>query len=147
MRTYYRGPEVLITDQIFAVLAPYPAAFRIDELYNVHIVRSDLHPARVFTAHAAGGAMVMVAASWPLINSPVMCVAALVLVATPSVISGACSRLTPRTYELRATYRSLDVRLFRSADLTTFGQVRRGLIRALEGRRTRLEQFDGSGFR
>jgi Family of unknown function (DUF6232) len=147
MRTYYRGPEVLITDQVFAVLAPYPAAFRIDELYNVHILRSDLHPSRVFTAHAAGGALVVVAASWPLINSPVMCLAAIVLVATPSVISGACSRLTPRTYELRATYRGLDVRLFRSPDLTTFGQVRRGLTRALEGRQNRLEQLGESAFR
>jgi hypothetical protein len=147
MRTYYRGPEVLITDQVFAVLAPYPVAFRIDELYNARVLRGELHPARVFTAHAAGGSIVVVAASWPLIHSPAGCLAALVFVVTPSVISGACFRLTPRTYELRATYRSLDVQLYASADLTTFGQVRRGLMRALEGRQSRLEEIGESAFR
>jgi len=147
MRTYYRGPEVLITDQVFAVLTPYPAVFRIDELYNIRVFRSELHPARVFTAHAAGGAYVVVAASWPLIHSPLACLAAFVLVATPSVISGACSRLTPRTYELRAVYRSLDVQLFATADVTTFGQARRGLVRAMEGRQNRLEQLGESAFR
>jgi hypothetical protein len=63
------------------------------------------------------------------------------------VISGACSRLAPRTYELRAVYRSLDVQLYATADLTTFGQVRRGLVRALEGRQNRLEQLGESAFR
>jgi hypothetical protein len=147
MRTYYRGPEVLITDQVFAILAPYPAAFRVDELYNVRVFRGELHPARVFTAHAAGGAILAVAASWPLIHSLLACVGALVLVATPCVISGACSRLAPRTYALRATYRNLDVQLYCSADLTTFGQVRRGLLRALEARQSRLEQVGASAFR
>jgi hypothetical protein len=147
MRTYYRGPEVLITDKILAVAAaPVLRTFEIDELYDVVVVRGDLDPARVITAHVAGGALVVVVACWRLLDSPAACLVALAFVVAASVISGACWRLNPRSYELRATYLGYDVQLYCSTDLRTFGQVKRGLMRALEGRRQRLEQTGAPGY-
>lgn len=103
MTLYYRGPDVLITDQVFAVRSgnPEPERFRIDELRDVHVVN--------------GGA-----ARW---------------------------RLRPSVYELWATYRNVLVLLFRASDSRVFGQVSRGLMRALEAREDRLERFGGSGIR
>ena len=133
MTVYYRGPEAMITHEVFQVYVPHRRTFRIGELSDVHVLRGDLHPARVVAARIAGGALVVVAASWPFVDTPMAVLTMFLLVAAPSVACGACSRLTPRPYELRATYRSLEVRLFRSTDERTFGQVKRGLMRSLEG--------------
>jgi hypothetical protein len=141
MPTYYRGPEVLITHEVFVIWAPQPHTFRINELRNVHLVRGDLHPLRMITAHIAGAAVVVAIASWPFLTSPAEYVAAFMFVATPSLASGTAWRLRPRTYELRATYRQLNVLLYSSSDAMRFGQVTRGLIRALDARRSRLEQL------
>jgi hypothetical protein len=94
----------------------------------------------MLTAHVAGAALVLAAASWPLLHSPGDYMAAAMFVAAPSLASGTVWRLRPRIYELRAMYRQLDVTLYASTDATTFWQVTRGLTRALEGRRSRLEQ-------
>jgi hypothetical protein len=100
MTVYYRGPEVLITDQVFTVLLPDPLAFAIDGLDDVH------------------------------------------------VLAGGRRRLFgPRAYELRATYRDVGVLLFSSRDERAFGQVKRGLVRALEGRRAQREQYRPSVYR
>lgn len=48
-------------------------------------------------------------------------------------------RLRPRVFELRARHRGVETLLFSCSDSTTFGQVRRGLVRALERRRERHE--------
>ncbi len=53
----------------------------------------------------------------------------------PSIVGGACWRLRPRQYELRATYRGGGVQLLRTADAPVFGQVKRVLIRVLEADR------------
>jgi hypothetical protein len=42
--------------------------------------------------------------------------------------------------ELRAFYGSHEVVLYRSTDATVFGQIRRGLLRALEAQQRRREQ-------
>lgn len=98
MTTYYRGPEVLITHEVFVILGSCPQAFRIDELYDVYVVTDG-------------------------------------------------KRFRPRVFELRASCRGVEVLLFGCSNRTTFGQVKRGLVRALEGRRDRLEQCGHSGYR
>ncbi|NJC68985.1 hypothetical protein HC031_04470 [Planosporangium thailandense] len=55
--------------------------------------------------------------------------------------------LRPRIFELRAHHRGVEVLLFSCSDPRIFGQVRRGLVRALEGRRDRMEQGGLSGYR
>lgn len=140
MPTYYRGPEVLITHELFVIWTPYPHAFQINELGNVHVVRGHVHPSRTLSAHLAGAALVLAAASWPLLQSPGDYLAAAMFIAAPPLASGTAWRLRRRRYELRATYRKLDVVLYASTDARVFWQVTRGLMRALEGRRYRLEQ-------
>lgn len=93
MTTYYRGPQVVITHQVFAVLQPAPQVFMIDDLYDVHVAPGSL---RWFAA---------------------------------------------RSHQLRATYGGFEILLFESSDMRTFGQVKRGLLRALEGRADRNMAF------
>ena len=54
------------------------------------------------------------------------------------LFSGAWWRLNPPEYQLCATYRGHEVELYRTRDPRTFGQVKRGLIRALEA----IEAYD-----
>jgi Family of unknown function (DUF6232) len=129
---YYQGPDVVITHEVFAVRTPTPQRFHIRELRQVHVVRGDLPPERMVTVHVAAGAFVAALVMAPVLDSPF----ALLVTATTAVsamgANGLCVRLRPRTYEIRAIYQALDVCLYRSADLRTFGQVRRALMRALE---------------
>jgi hypothetical protein len=99
MTIYYRGPEVLITDQVFVARWPAPRTFVIDELDDVHVV--------------------VLAMRW----------------------------FGPRRHELRARHRSVAVLLFASYDPRTFGQVRRGLMRAVECQRERREEYGELGYR
>jgi len=146
MRNYYRGPDVLITDRVFVVLAPAPVWYRIDEIQDARVVRGDLPPVRVLTAHFAAAAIVLLAIGWPFLHAPVAYLTAIVTVMVSCIAAGVCWRLAPRAYELRATYRKFEVCLFESTDERVFGQVRRGLLRALEGRGNRLEAVFESGF-
>ncbi|MBN1172741.1 MAG: hypothetical protein JXA67_11255 [Micromonosporaceae bacterium] len=133
MRLYYRSPEALITDEAFEVLVPYPQRFRVKDLTRLHVVR---HPRdRTVTAsiHAATGALVIVGLSLPSIHSAEAWLIAVLLIGTPSLVSGACMHIRPRAQELRASYHNHDVSLFTSDDARVFGQVQRALIRAREG--------------
>jgi hypothetical protein len=95
MTTFYRGPDVLITDQVFVVRQPQSIRFRVALLHAAYIIRSE-----------------------------------------PSF----WSRVARGERELRAWYGSREVTLFRSRDAIVFGQIQRGLLRALEYREQRREQ-------
>jgi hypothetical protein len=140
MATYYRGKAGLITDKFFEVIAPARITFLIDELEDVHIVRGEARPVHLVPVPVAGVATVLGAIGLSFAGSPAVLVAAFVLVFAAVVVAGAYWRMSPRTYELRASYRLFEVCLFRSTDATLFGQVSRGLMRALEHRRQRLER-------
>jgi hypothetical protein len=132
MHTYYRSPDIMVTSDHFAVLRPYPILFRIDELDDPYIVRHGPHPARRLSAAAALLAPVVVAVLWPHLRTNFDYVMGLAFAIAPTAISGACFRVTPRSLEIRARCGKDDVRLFRTTDATTFGQVRRALVRAFE---------------
>jgi hypothetical protein len=132
MTIYYRGQELVITDRAVVLLTGPRVRFALAELRAIHIVRGDLDPSRVISAHSTGGALVVTAAAWPLIDSVIAAVAAGVVLVGSTVVSGACWRMHPRVWELRAIYRGMNVCLFSTADERTFGQVRRALVRALE---------------
>jgi Family of unknown function (DUF6232) len=132
MVTYYRGPQALVTDEVFEVWCPYFQTFKVRELYDVHVVRGNADPVVVGILHVAAGAVVVTLAVWPFLHSPTAWMTALAMMVAPSVVGGACWRLSPPAYELRATYRGYQVQLFRSWDMQTFGQVRRALVRSLE---------------
>ncbi len=132
MVTFYRGPSALITHQAFEVWCPYRQRFAIAELYDVHVVRGGPDPLAVGTTRVAGVSALVAAACLPFLHTTTSWLVALAFVAVPGVFSGACWRLYRPEYELRATYRGYQVQLYRSRDLRMFGQVKRGLIRALE---------------
>jgi hypothetical protein len=132
MRIYYRGPDVLITQEAFVRRTAPRRIFVIRDLHHVVMIRGDLDPARSTSAHVAGGALVLVAASWPLVDNPAAVAAAALIVTLPGVAGIACWRMRPRRWELRADYQGHEVILYASADITTFNQVSRGLRRAIE---------------
>jgi hypothetical protein len=133
MRTYYRGPDILITDEAFIRRTAPRQVFLIRELRNVVIARGDSDRSRPRTLHIGGGAVILAAAAWPILDTPAAFAAAALIFAVPGAAVLAGRRLTPRRFELRATYQGREVVLFGSSDETTFNQVGRGLRRALEG--------------
>ncbi|HEX2356282.1 MAG TPA: DUF6232 family protein [Micromonosporaceae bacterium] len=132
MALYYRGPCARITDELFEVWCPHYRAFPVRELRNVRVVRGGSDPIAVRSTSLAGAAAAAFAVSWPFLENPTAWLIAAGLVATSAAASGACWRTRPRTYELWATVRTMQVLLFRSRDAQAFGQLRRGLTRAIE---------------
>jgi hypothetical protein len=132
MVTYYRGPTARITHEVFEVWGPHFQRYSIADLRDVHVVRGGPDPLALASAGATGVVMAAVAASWPFLHSPEAWLVAAALVAAPAVLGGACWRINPPEWALRATYRSYQVELFRCPDARVFGQVRRALLRALE---------------
>ncbi|MEJ3749364.1 DUF6232 family protein [Actinomycetes bacterium KLBMP 9797] len=134
MTVYYRGPCVLITHQVFRVLHPHPRVYAIRDLSDVYVVEErgpSPVPVTLGSSGLAGVAAVVVATSG--LDLP----AALALAGGASLLvagalAGACVRIRAHRYELRARHRGASVLLFATADQRAFGQVRRGLVRALE---------------
>jgi hypothetical protein len=143
MPTYYPGPDVRITDTVFTVLGDRPIRFRVEDLVDPYVVRGSRHPAGVVTGRFAIGTAVAGTVSWPLHDSLLLHLAMLVVIAVPVLATGACLRVAPRTYQLRAVHRSMDVCLYSTTHPTRFGQVRRALVRAVEdqGRQHSVAQW------
>ncbi|MBT8228053.1 MAG: hypothetical protein HKP61_19055 [Dactylosporangium sp.] len=133
MPLYYRGPDAFITHEAFEVLTPYPQRFNVQDLRELRVVRHSLDRTVTASIHTATGALIIVALSWSLLNSVEAWLLAVLLVATPSAVGGACMRIRPRAQELRAVYHNHDVLLYSSDDARVFGQVQRALVRAREG--------------
>lgn len=138
MTLFYIGPCVRITHAKFEVRWPSHRSFAIRDLRYVHVtqdrvpVTGSVGQIRAGSTSLAGAAAVVVAAGWPILDAPAVSVVAFVVLATSSVVSGACWRVRPYSYALRATYRGELVTLFSTSDSRTFGQVKRALVRALE---------------
>lgn len=134
MRVYYRSPDVVITDEVFAIHGPVELRFRLDRLHDAHIVTAE-HPVRFVSA---GGVIVIplfaIVAGAQLHSFWAWTVALSIAVVAAIVIAVHRSRRSA-IRELRATYGALGVTLFRSDNAVVFGQVRRALGRALENRR------------
>jgi len=147
MTTYYRGPRVLITDQVFYVRTTPERAYRVNELYECHVAEEAAPSSRVYGLGAAAGSIVVTVAVVPAHPTLPVVVVAVVVIMAASVLGGACLRRPARTYELCALYRGAYVCLYRSRDLTEFGQVKRGLVRALERHEYQVERTGESLFR
>lgn len=131
-RSYYSGSDAVVTSEKFAWRTAPARVFAIHELKDVGIVRGDIDGLRPTSAHVAGGSVILVAATWPIWDTPQLIALSALIIAVPSVVAAACWRMRPRVWELRATYRGLDVVLYSSADARVFNQVRRALLRAME---------------
>lgn len=133
MRTYYLGPDAVVTSTVFADRST-GKPFAIRDLRKAHIARThQSQPALVF---AVAGLVVMAAAAWPLTKASPLYGWALLALGVPSLAAvAALWRLRPQTWELWATYRGADVLLYSSTDERVFNQVSRALRRAIEDAR------------
>jgi hypothetical protein len=129
-RTYYSGPDAVVTSELFVWLTQPPRIFAIRELRNVGIARCGADFGRPHTMHAAGGS-VIAAAAWPTPDTTILIAIGLLVVGLPIAVA-AYRRLRPRLWELHGTYRHATVILYASTDTRVFNQVARALRRAME---------------
>lgn len=130
MRTYYRGPDVVVTSAVFAGRAT-AQTYAIRELRNVHISRAERFEPTA--AHVAAGLLFVTAAAAPLWQASPLHALGLAALGMPALAAGTVMwRLRPQTWELRATYRGAEVMLYFSSDERVFNQVTRALRRAIE---------------
>ncbi len=130
MRTYYRGPDAVVTSTVFAGRAT-AQPYVIRDLRNVHISRAEqFEPSG---AHVAAGLLIITAAAWPLWKASPLYALTLLALGVPALVAGAVMwRRRPQSWELRATYRGAAVTLYSSSDQRVFNQVTRALRRAIE---------------
>jgi hypothetical protein len=135
MTVYYRGPTALVTERSLEVWAPVHRRYLVADLRALHVVRVESDRLAVGTARVAGVCAVVALVSLPFVDSPVgwLLIGSFLLV--PGFMTAACWRFSRPLYALHATYRGTPVRLFASRDPRLFGQVRRGLLRAVEAHR------------
>jgi hypothetical protein len=133
MRTYFRTGELMITEREVILLHKPRVRFAIAELDHVHTVRSRIGPGWARASHSAAGCAAVFATAVPAtFNVPAAWLLAVLVLALSISSAGMFSRKYLRVWELRAMYRGMNVCLFSTTDVQTFGQVRRALIRALE---------------
>jgi hypothetical protein len=132
MRTYYDGPDALVTENHFIWRTDPLRAFIIGDLRDVRLVQRDVGSPRVITALAAvAAAALIVAPGWLLIDT--MVGRLVVLGAAMAAVSLATlGRRSVHQWELRAAYQSREVVLYKTLEIRTFNQVTRALRRAIE---------------
>jgi len=133
-RTYYRGPDAVVTDRLFVWHTTPTRGFVVRDLQNVGFV-SEPDRFRPYLARVAGGALVLVVATGLMLETPPTYAVGFLAFAMPIMLTAAFWRMPPRRWELRATYRGHEVILYASSDTRVFNQVRRALRRAVEDAR------------
>ncbi|GIE98286.1 DUF6232 family protein [Paractinoplanes rishiriensis] len=131
MRTYYRGPDAIITDTHFVWQTPTVRIFAIADLADVRLVRSVAGgPSGVTVALGFGvfGVAVLAGLKFGVLAALPLLAAALML----AVLS--LRRRGAHGWEIRARYRSQEVTIYTSTDPRIFNQVTRALRRTIERR-------------
>ncbi|GAA0909112.1 DUF6232 family protein [Virgisporangium aurantiacum] len=131
MGIYFQNDELIVTRNSIILIGPQTRIL-LAELADMRIVRGDLDPHRALAAHATSGVIVVTAALWPVLDATATVTLTGTAFAVFMVANGACQRIYPRVWELRARYRDMDVCVYSTADRQTFGQVRRAIMRATE---------------
>lgn len=133
MRTYYRGPDALVTDEYLVWRAAgRNRSFSIHDLHRVGLVRAEADR-RPDVAVIGAAAMVAFAGTAWLTTGPVIGMA----VGFVAVIAGAVavstrSHRAAQGWQVRARYRGVDTVVYESADSRVFNQVTRALRRSIE---------------
>jgi hypothetical protein len=131
MRTYYRGPDAVITDTHFVWQSSPVRIFAIDDLDDVRLERTGVAgPSAVEFSLGLGLLILAVAAA---LKSGVLAAMPLVAALVVVVLS-ALRRRGRHAWEIRARYRAQDVTIYTSPDPRTFNQVTRALRRTIERR-------------
>jgi Family of unknown function (DUF6232) len=132
MRTYYDGPDALITENHFIWRTDPVRAFIIGDLRDVRLVQREVGSPRLIIVLAAMAAAAMIVApGWLLVHTMV---GRLVLVgaAAAAVSLATLGRRSVHQWELRAAYQSREVVLYTTLEIRTFNQVTRALRRSVE---------------
>jgi hypothetical protein len=142
MVLYYIGPCARITHEVFEVHCPSRRVFRLENLTRPGVIEESAEAA-AFTSVRSGSSSMAGAAAVVLLlqlhdrslqDSPLLALGLLAVVVAALVVRGACVRLAPVQHSLVALYRGRAETLYRTTDVREFGQVTRGLIRAMEHR-------------
>jgi hypothetical protein len=134
MRTYYRGPDAVITDTHFVWQTPAVKIFAIDDLDDVRLERT-VAGGRSAVELGLGAILLTAAVSAGLTFGPIAAV--IPVLALITVALAALRRRSAQAWEIRARYRTQDVTIYTSADPRIFNQVTRALRRTIERRGTR----------
>lgn len=130
MTVFYRSRDLVISENEFVTLFA-PERFALGELSGIHIVRGAPDPPRRVT-HAVAGALILAVAIGPLLDSPAAwAVAAVALLGSAGFGGVSIFGRRPR-WQLNAYHHGTGVCLYSTTDERTFGQVKRGLLRAIE---------------
>jgi Family of unknown function (DUF6232) len=130
-RTYYRGPDAVVTDKfLFWHTAP-TKGFVLRDVRNVSLVRTQDNRLRAYTALFVAALTILAIAAVGVLGSSVVYALGALAIAAPAVLVAVWSRPPVRS-EIHATYRGVDVVLYASSDVRAFGQVARALRRAIE---------------
>jgi hypothetical protein len=131
MTIFYRSRELVINEQEFVPLLS-TNRFALHDLRSIHVVRGEPDPLRMAGTPAAAGLLAIIVGVGPLFDSPAAwALAAVALVGTAS-FGGLTIRARRPRWQLHAQHQGVEVCLYSTTDAQTFGQVRRGLVRALE---------------
>lgn len=132
MRTYYDGPDALVTENHFIWRTDPVRAFIIGDLRDVRLVQREVGSPRVIIALAAvAAAALIVAPGWLLVHTMA---GRLVLIgaAVAAVSLATLGRRSVHQWELRAAYQSREVVIYTALEIRTFNQVTRALRRSVE---------------
>ena len=131
-RTYYRGPDAVVTSELFVWRTTPTRIFVIHELSEVGITCDDLDRRHPHTLRVAAGSSVVILALWPIVDTPAMVALTCLAVTLPVLAVVADRRLRPRLWTLHAGYRGGEVVLYACTDMRVFNQVTRALRRSIE---------------
>ena len=131
MRTYYRGPDAAVTDELFIWVTGTTRAFVVADLREVSLEREN----RSRLGRIVVGVLLAVAgASWVQLGLPAKWYVGIGALVVALVVAGRPPQA--RLWALTAAYRDAgQVTLYTSADQRVFHQVSRALRRAMEDTR------------
>ena len=131
MRTYYRGPDAAVTDELFIWVTGTTKAFAVADLRQVSLERE--HRSRLGRI-VAGVLLAVASASWVQLDLPARWYVGIGALVVALAVAGWPPHT--RLWALRAAYRGAEqVTLYTSADPRVFHQVSRALRRAMEDAR------------
>ena len=138
MRTYYRGPDAVLTDDHFIWrTGTSTRIFAVRELRDVGLVRGEPAGSRPGAMIVmAAGLITLTVASWTLAGPAVGYTAAAVAVVLASIVVAVRGSRSACRWSLQGTYPGVPVTLYSSPDPRVFNQVTRALRRVIEDGRT-----------
>ena len=137
MRIYYRGPDAVVTSELFVVRrGSPPGRFVIRDLRDVGIAPGPPDGVRLsVVVPPAAVAALVAAAAVSAAGGVLVGVVIAVSAAGAGMVCAVIQQHRPRRWELQATYRERPVSLYASTDARVFHQVSRALRRAIENER------------